>query len=275
MSVVNLNPPVTRRTVQAIRRMKSGAEAFVALTAYTAPIAQLADEVADVVLVGDSLGMVIYGMPNTLGVTLEMMVLHGRCVAEHTSRALVVIDMPFGTYQTSPSQAFENCARVIKETGAGAVKIEGGVEMAATVQFLVERGIPVMGHIGLRPQQVLAMGGYRVQGKDDDSYAALEKDALAIQEAGAFALVIEGTVEDVSARLTSKLSIPTIGIGASATCDGQILVTEDLLGATPGPKAKFVKTYANLHEDARKAIGQYARDVKARAFPGPAQVYGK
>jgi 3-methyl-2-oxobutanoate hydroxymethyltransferase len=262
-----------RRSVQSIRRMKGGSEAFVSLTAYTAPMAQLADGVADLVLVGDSLGMVIYGMPDTLSVTLEMMIAHGKCVAANTKKALCVVDMPFGSYQASPSQAFENSARVIKETGAQAVKLEGGAEMAATIEFLTQRGIPVLAHIGLRPQNVHAMGGYRVQGKDDDAATRLFQDARAVEAAGAFAVVVEGVVESVARELTKAISIPTIGIGASAACDGQIIVSEDMLGLTPGPKAKFVKMYANLHADAEKAMTQFAADVRARKFPAAENTY--
>ncbi|NDE89673.1 MAG: 3-methyl-2-oxobutanoate hydroxymethyltransferase [Alphaproteobacteria bacterium] len=267
--------PFLKLTVQDIRAAKNRTEPFLALTAYTAPIAQLADKHADVVLVGDSLGMVLYGMTDTLGVTLEMMMTHGRCVAQFCQRALCVVDMPFGTYQASHAQAFENCARLMKKTGAGAVKLEGGAEMASTIRFLVERGIPVMGHIGLRPQQVHVMGGYKVQGKTDDQIALLKKDAQAIEEAGAFAVVIEGTLEHVSREITQSITIPTIGIGASPACDAQILVTEDVLGLVPGAKAKFVKPYANLYQTADDAIQQLSADVKARRFPGPENLYIK
>lgn len=262
-----------RRSVQNIRRMKNGDAAFVALTAYTAPIAQLADDVADLVLVGDSLGMVLYGMPDTVGVTLEMMIAHGKCVAATTKKALCIVDMPFGSYQASPAQAFENAARIMKETGAQGVKLEGGAEMADTIAFLTQRGVPVLAHIGLLPQQVHAQGGYRVQGKDTEATERLLADARAIEKAGAFAVVVEGTVETVARQLTKEINIPTIGIGASAACDGQILVTEDLLGFTSQPKAKFVKGYATLFETARAALTQFAADVKSRSFPGPDNTY--
>lgn len=260
-------------TVSDIRVAKNRTQPFLALTAYTANIAQLTDGVADLVLVGDSLGMVLYGMPSTLPVSLDMMIAHGRCVAQHTKRALCVVDMPFGSYQASLAQAFENGARVLKETGAAAIKLEGGEEMAETIHFLSNRGIPVLAHIGLRPQNVSVMGGYRVQGKSDAQIDQLKRDAAAITEAGAFAVVLEGIVEEVAADLTRAIAIPTIGIGASSACDGQILVTEDLLGLTPGAKAKFVKPYANLYADAQSALQRFAADVKARQFPDAEHVY--
>jgi 3-methyl-2-oxobutanoate hydroxymethyltransferase len=235
----------------------------------------LADKYADLVLVGDSLGMVLYGMTNTLGVTLEMMMTHGRCVAQFCQRALCVVDMPFGTYQASPAQAFENASRVIKKTGAGAIKLEGGTEMAPTVRFLVERGVPVLGHIGLRPQQVHVMSGYKVQGKTEDQIEHLLQDAKAMEEAGAFALVVEGTIEHVSRAITQSITIPTIGIGASPACDAQILVTEDVLGLTLGAKAKFVKPYANLYADADHAIAALQADVKSHRFPDAEHLYIK
>lgn len=272
---MNIPTPHKKISAQDIRTMKGKPEAFVALTAYTAPIAMLANQHADLVLVGDSLGMVLYGMPTTLPVTLDMMLAHGTCVAQHCSRALCVVDMPFGSYQSSPAQAFENSARILKETGAGAIKLEGGREMAETVRFLVERGVPVLGHVGLRPQQVQTMGGYRVQGKTDEQVEALRDDARAIAEAGAFALVLEGMLEDVARDITALVSIPTIGIGASSACDGQILVTEDLLGLTPGAKAKFVKPYASLFEEAEDALSAFAADVRTRRFPGPENTYRK
>jgi 3-methyl-2-oxobutanoate hydroxymethyltransferase len=264
-----------RNSVQTIRGLKGKPEAFVALTSYTAPIARLADEVADLVLIGDSLGMVLYGMADTLGVTLDLMIPHAKAVMASTRRACVVFDMPFGTYQATPAQAFENAARVIKETGVQAVKIEGGAEMAETIAFLVQRGIPVLGHIGLRPQQVHVMGGYKVQGKDEAASQQLLADAKAVEAAGAFAMVIEGTMPQAANAITRDISIPTIGIGASAACDGQILVTEDLLGLTPPPRAKFVKTYASLHDESKTALGAFARDVKNRSFPSAENTYGQ
>lgn len=272
---IHTPPPLRKLTVQDIRAAKSRAEPFLALTAYTAPIAMLADKYADLVLVGDSLGMVLYGMRDTLGVTLEMMMTHGKCVAQHCQHALCVVDMPFGTYQASPAQAFENSARIMKKTGAGAIKLEGGAEMASTIRFLVERGIPVLGHIGLRPQQVHVMSGYKVQGKTEDQIEQLKADAKAVEEAGAFAVVVEGTLEHVSRAITESITIPTIGIGASPACDAQILVTEDVLGLTPGAKAKFVKPYAHLYMDAENAIAELQKDVHAHRFPGPENLYIK
>lgn len=265
--------PVRPTTVATIRAAKGRAEPLVALTASTAPIAQLANEVADLILVGDSLGMVLYGFKDTVPVTLDMMILHGRTVSAVANRALVVVDLPFATYQESREVAFRSAARVLKESGAAAVKLEGGVEMADTIAFLVERGIPVLAHIGLLPQSVNAMGGYKVQGKTAESAERVIADAAAVAKAGAFAVVVEGVAESVARRVTEAIAIPTIGIGASATCDGQILVTEDLLGLTPGKKAKFVKLYANLYGDAQGALARYAADVRSRAFPAPEQTY--
>lgn len=263
-----------RNSVQTLRGMKGKGEAFVALTAYTAPIARLADEVVELALVGDSLGMVLYGMNDTLGVTLDLMIPHARAVVAATRRALVVFDMPFGSYQASPAQAFENAVRVIRETGAQAVKIEGGRDMAETTAFLTARGVPVLGHIGLQPQQVNAMGGFRIQGKSAEASARLVDDARALEAAGAFALVVEGTLPEAAAAITAAVSIPTIGIGAGNECDGQILVTEDLLGLTPEPRAKFVKNYADMNGIAKEALAQFARDVKTRAFPSAEHCYG-
>ncbi len=270
---IHTQPSVKKLTTLDIRAAKNRAEPFLALTAYTAPIAQMADKHADIVLVGDSLGMVLYGMPDTLGVTLDMMITHGRCVAQFCQHALCVIDLPFGSYQASPAQAFETSARVMKETGAGAIKLEGGAEMASTIRFLVERGIPVMGHIGLRPQLVHVMGGYKVQGKTEPQSERLIQDAKAVEDAGAFAIVVEGTLEPVSRAITGSITIPTIGIGASPACDAQILVTEDVLGLTPGAKAKFVKPYATLYHDAEQALHALEADVKARRFPDPEHLY--
>jgi 3-methyl-2-oxobutanoate hydroxymethyltransferase len=270
-----LTEVIKKRTVQDIRGMKNAAEPFLALTAYTAPIARLADKVSDLVLVGDSLGMVLYGMDNTLSVTLDMMITHGKAVNKQCKKALCVIDMPFGSYQSSPSQAFENAARVLQETGATAVKLEGGAEMADTIHFLVQRGIPVVGHVGLRPQMVNTMGGYRVQGKTDATHDLLMKDARAVDQSGAFAMVVEGVVETSAREVTEAVSIPTIGIGASNVCDGQILVSEDALGLTPQPRAKFVKAYAEMHQQAEQALANLLEDVKARRFPGPQQMYVK
>ncbi len=264
-----------KRTVLDIRAAKGTGQPFLALTAYTAPIAQLADAVAELVVVGDSLGMVHYGMPSTLPVTLDMMIAHGAAVNRFCKKALCAVDLPFGSYQAAPAQAFASAARVLQETGAQAVKLEGGAEMAGTIHFLVARGVPVLGHIGLRPQLVNVTGGYRIQGKTPSAEEQLFADARAVEEAGAFAMVIEGTVEDVARALTQAAGIPTIGIGASAACDGQILVTEDVLGLTPGAKAKFVKPYAHFFAEGAKALSALAEDVRERRFPGPQQVYAR
>jgi len=214
---------------------------IVCLTAYTAPMARMLDPHVDLLLVGDSLGMVLYGFESTIPVTLDMMCLHGAAVMRGSHHALVVVDMPFGSYQESPSQAFHNAARVIKETGCQAVKLEGGRAMAPTVEFLVARGIPVMGHIGLMPQSVNTMGGYRARGRGDSEATAVMADAIAIAEAGAFSIVVEGVMEQLAEAITTRVTVPTIGIGASASCDGQVLVSEDILGLFAEFKPRFVK----------------------------------
>lgn len=254
-----------------IRAAKGGAP-LVSLTAYTTPMAQMMDPHCDFVLVGDSVGMVLHGLPSTLGVTLEMMILHGQAVARGLSTAMLVIDMPFGSYEESPAQAFANAARVMAETGAAAIKLEGGVHMAETIRFLVARGIPVMAHIGLTPQAINTLGGYKVQGRGDGR-AALLADADAVAEAGAFAVVLEKLPAGLADEITARLPIPTIGIGASAGCDGQILVVDDMLGLFTAFKAKFVKRYAHLGDDGAAAIAAYAADVRARRFPGPEHVF--
>ena len=264
-------PPARRITVPQVAARKGG-EPIVSLTSYHAHTARIVDRFADVILVGDSLGMVMHGMDSTIGVPLELMIIHGRAVVRGTSRALVVVDMPFGSYEESPAVAFRNAARVMKETGCGAVKLEGGERMAETIRFLVERGIPVMAHIGLTPQSSHVMGGFRTQGRDEESWPAHEADARAVAEAGAFAVVLEGMVEPLAARITGQVDIPTIGIGASATCDGQILVLEDMLGLSPRVP-KFVRVYGALGEAIEKAVADYAADVKARRFPGEDEVY--
>lgn len=268
---------VMRRTVTDVRARKSTVknttEPLVCLTAYTAPMAQWADEVCDIILVGDSLGMVLYGFDSTLPVTVDMMIAHGAAVVRASTQAMVVVDMPFGSYQQSPEHAFANASRIIKETGCAAVKLEGGAEMAQTIAFLVQRAIPVMAHIGLMPQSVNSAGGYRVAGKDDAAIAKLHDDARAVSEAGAFSVVIEGTVAGVAEDLTRAIPIPTIGIGASAACDGQILVSEDMLGLTNGHKAKFVKPYADCAPVIREALARYATEVKKRQFPAKENIY--
>ena len=262
-----------RLTSRDIVRRKGGLP-LVVLTAYTAPMARLLDPHVDILLVGDSLANVIYGMDTTIGVTLDMMIAHGRAVVRTSSHACVVIDMPFGSYQESPEQAFRNAARVMGETGASAIKLEGGVEMTPTIRFLVERGVPVMGHVGLRPQLVHTDGGYRAKGREEAEVEAIVADAKAVSEAGAFSIVIEATVEPLSRRLTAEVAVPTIGIGASAACDGQVLVIDDMLGLSGLRTAKFVKRYTQLSEQIEAAVKSYAEEVQARQFPGPEHVYG-
>jgi len=248
-----------------IRAMKGGAP-IVSLTAYTTPMARMMDRACDFVLVGDSVGMVVHGLPSTLGVTMEMMILHGQAVARGLQSAMMVIDMPFGSYEESPGQAFRNAARLMRETGAVAVKLEGGESMADTIAFLVARGVPVMAHVGLTPQSVNTIGGYKVQGRGAQG-ARLMADARAVSEAGAFSVVLEKVPSGMADRITAELPIPTIGIGAGAGCDGQILVVDDLLGLFTAFRPKFVKRYANLGEDGEAAIAAYAEEVRARAFP--------
>jgi 3-methyl-2-oxobutanoate hydroxymethyltransferase len=235
-------------------------------------MAQLMDAQCDMLLVGDSLGQVIYGLPSTVPVTLEMMAAHGAAVVRGSYHALVVIDMPFGSYESSPQQAFESAARLLKETGAAAVKLEGGAAMAPTVRFLNERGIPVIGHIGLTPQAINVLGGYGARGRSDAERAKLVGDAVAMDEAGAFAIVVEGVVEPIAVEITKAVQCPTIGIGASAECDGQVLVAEDMLGLFERT-ARFVKRYDDLSGRISAAVETYAAEVRSRAFPGPEQVY--
>ncbi|SCZ74144.1 ketopantoate hydroxymethyltransferase [Epibacterium ulvae] len=250
-----------------IRAMKGGAP-IVSLTAYTTPMAQIMDEHCDFVLVGDSVGMVMHGLTSTLAVTMEMMILHGQAVARGLRSAMMVIDMPFASYEEGPAQAFRNAARLMAETGAAAVKLEGGVEMAETIRFLVARGIPVMAHIGLTPQSVNTLGGYKVQGRDEAASRVLA-DAHAIADAGAFAVVLEKLPASLSDQITAEIAIPTIGIGASVGCDGQVLVVDDMLGFFTAFKPKFVKRYADLGTQAEAAIAEYAAEVRARSFPAP------
>jgi 3-methyl-2-oxobutanoate hydroxymethyltransferase len=253
--------------------VKGGAP-IVGLTAYTAPIANLLDPHVDFLLVGDSVGMVVYGFGSTLSVTVDMMIAHGAAVMRSSSRALVVVDMPFGSYQESREQAFRTAARILAETGCAAVKLEGGAEMADTVRFLAERGVPVMGHVGLMPQSVNAAGGFKVQGRDRQQAERVSADAAAIAGAGAFALVIEGTIEPVARAITEAVPIPTIGIGASPMCDGQILVIDDVLGLFTQFKPRFVQRYAELAPLITAAAEAYAEDVRARRFPGPQHCFG-
>lgn len=262
-----------RKTIPLIRQLK-GAGKLVALTAYTTPMARRLDPYVDMMLVGDSLGMVIYGLSSTLAVSLDMMIAHGAAVVRGSTQACVVVDLPFGSYQASPAQAFQAAARVLSETGAQAVKLEGGAEMAETVRFLCERGVPVVSHIGLMPQQVNAVGGYKAQGMQNDGSDKILHDALALEAAGAFALVVECTAEAVGKRVTDALSIPVIGIGASPACDGQILVTEDMLGLAGDFTPKFVKHYARLGQEIEQAVASYADEVRKGVFPAAEHCFG-
>jgi len=264
--------PEPDRVTSADIRARKGGEPIVALTAYHAHTAAILDGVVDFMLVGDTLGMVMHGLKTTLPVTLEMMILQGKAVMRGSRRALVVVDMPFGSYEESAAAAFRSAARVIKETGCGAIKLEGGRRMAETIRFLAERGIPVMGHVGLTPQSVNTMGGFKVQGRDTESAEAVLADAVAVAEAGAFAVVVEGVPEPLAGKITRAVAIPTIGIGASADCDGQILVLEDMLGLSPDVP-KFVKRYGSLAGHIAKAVADYAEDVRARRFPGKENTY--
>ncbi len=264
--------PKTAQSAADIRARK-GATPLVCLTAYTTPVARIADAHCDLVLVGDSVGMVLHGLPSTVPVTLEMMILHGQAVARGLTRALMVVDMPFGSYEESPGQALRNAARIMAETGAGAVKLEGGRHMADTIRFLVARGIPVMAHIGLTPQAINAIGGYTVQGRGEDA-ARIREDARAVAEAGAFSVVLEKVPAALADEITADIPIPTVGIGASAGCDGQVLVIDDMLGLFDAFKPKFVKRYAHLAAEAERAVRSYAAEVRARDFPAPEHVFG-
>ena len=253
---------------------RKGGDPIVVLTAYTAPTAKILDEHVDCLLVGDSLGMVVYGLDTTLGVTLDMMINHGAAVVRGSQHACVVVDMPFGSYQESPEQAYRNAARLMAETGCDAVKLEAGVALAPTVEFLTRRGLPVMGHVGLMPQSVNAYGGFRVQGKNTAAARQVIDDARAVADAGAFSMVVEGVMEQVAREITNVVPIPTIGIGASPECDGQVLVTEDLAGLFSDFTPKFVKRYADLGGELGRAAAAYAEDVRARRFPGAEHCFG-
>jgi 3-methyl-2-oxobutanoate hydroxymethyltransferase len=262
---------IKRLTAPDIRARKGGAP-IVCLTSYHAHTARILDQHCDVILVGDSLGMVMHGLETTIPVTLDMMILQGRAVMRGSQRALVVVDMPFGSYEASKEQAFHSAARVLKETHCGAIKLEGGRRMAETIAFLVERGVPVMAHIGMTPQAVNVLGSFRARGREETEWAAFEDDGRAVAEAGAFSVVIEAVAEPLAKLLTEQMPIPTIGIGASPACDGQILVLEDMLGLSP-QVPKFVKRYTDLGPSIGKAVEAYAADVRARTFPGPEHVY--
>jgi 3-methyl-2-oxobutanoate hydroxymethyltransferase len=267
-----VSAPMKRVTAPAVRKRKGKGEPIVVLTAYTVRMAQLLDPHCDILLVGDSLGQVIYGLPSTVPVTLDMMAAHGAAVVRGSYHSLVIVDMPFGSYEASPQQAFESASRLLKETGAAGVKMEGGAAMAETVRFLSERGIPVMGHVGLTPQAVNVLGGYGARGRTQEEAAKIIDDGRAIAEAGAFCLVVEGVVEPIAVELTRSIDCPTIGIGASSHCDGQVLVAEDMLGMferTP----RFVKRFEDMAGRISAAVETYAGEVRSRAFPGPEQTY--
>ena len=251
---------------------RKGGDPIVCLTAYAAPMAALLDEACDILLVGDSVGMVLHGMPNTIGVTLERMILHGQAVMRGARKALVVVDMPFGSYEGPPAQAYDNAVRILKETGAQAVKVESGPDVADTIAYLTRRGVPVMGHVGLKPQSVLMEGGFRARGRKPEEVSCVVAEAKAAAAAGAFSIVIEGVSEALAAEVTAAVAVPTIGIGASAGCDGQILVTEDMLGLfewTP----KFVRRYGDVRGEICRAVTAYAADVRSGAFPAVAETY--
>src|SRR5690606_9664794 len=262
-----------RLSPRAITALK-GERPIVSLTSYTTPMTRLLDPHCDLLLVGDSLGMVLYGMDSTLNVSMDMMIAHGQAVMRGAEHACVIVDLPFGSYEESKKQAFRNAARIMKETGCDGVKLEGGEEIADTVKFLVRRGIPVFGHVGLMPQQVNTVGGFRTLGRSDEEAKQIRRDAKAIADAGAFALVIEGTYEPLAREITETLAIPTIGIGASAACDGQILVCDDMLGLFQDFTPRFVKRFAMLAPQISDAAKAYAEEVKARNFPGAEHVMG-
>jgi 3-methyl-2-oxobutanoate hydroxymethyltransferase len=263
----------TRITVPDIRARKGG-EPIVCLTSISTQTSKLLDPHCDLLLVGDSLGMVFYGMDSTVGVTLEMMIAHGAAVTRGSERACIMVDLPFGSYQESPQQAFRNAARVMAETRCSGIKLEGGVEMAETIAFLTKRGIPVLGHVGLTPQYHNSIGGFRAQGRSDADAARVLADAEAVAEAGAFAVVVEATMEPLAREITKRVPIPTIGIGASPECDGQILVTEDVIGLFSDFTPRFVKRYADVGAVIAEAVESYAADVRARRFPTSEHCFG-
>lgn len=266
----DVSKPITVRDIG----QRKGGDPIVCLTAYSAPLARLLDPLVDLILVGDSLGMVLYGLETTLGVSVETMVAHGQAVVRGARRACVVVDLPFGSYQESPEQAFRTAARVLAETGCAAVKLEGGREMAETVGFLTSRGVPVLGHVGLMPQSVNTVGGFRAQGRDEAEAKRILEDAAAIAAAGAFALVVECTWEPLARTITEQVPVPTIGIGASPACDGQILVTEDILGLSGPRRPRFVKQYAALDQALSDAVASYGADVRTRRFPTAEHCFG-
>ena len=268
---MSIQSQTKRLTAVDIGKMK-GTVPIVALTAYHAHTARMVDGLADVILVGDSLGMVMHGLETTVPVTLDMMILQGHAVMRGSTKSLVVVDMPFGAYEESPQQAFRNCARVLKETHCGAIKLEGGAHMAETIRFMVDRGVPVMAHIGMTPQAINTLGSFRAQGRDEKEWGKFINDAKAVAQAGAFAVVVEAVAEPLAARITQEISVPTIGIGASSACDGQILVLEDMLGLSERVP-KFVKKYGSIGSQIKGAIEEYAAEVRARQFPAPEHTY--
>ena len=277
---MSIQSTIRRKTSADIRARKNG-EPIVMLTSYHAHTAALVDRYCDVILVGDSLGNVMHGFETTLPVTMEMMILQGHAVMRGSQHSLVVVDMPFGSYEASKEQAFNSAARILKETHCGAVKLEGGVRMAETIAFLAERGVPVMAHIGLTPQSINSLGSFRSQGQAEaqrlidgvNDPGPIQNDAIAVAQAGAFSVVVEAVAEPLARRITETITIPTIGIGASAACDGQVLVLEDMLGLS-ARVPKFVRRYGELGPMIEAAIQGYANDVRSRAFPGPEHVYG-
>jgi 3-methyl-2-oxobutanoate hydroxymethyltransferase len=269
MSATTISKALTPPDIQS----RKGGKPIVCLTAYTTPVARIVDRHCDLILVGDSVGMVLHGLPSTVGVSLDMMIMHGQAVTRATQSALVVVDLPFGSYEASVDQAFRSAARVMAETGCGAVKLEGGESMAETIRFLTRRGIPVMAHVGLTPQAVNTFGGYKVQGRGGSADRILD-DAKAVADAGAFSVVLEKVTEPLARTITEAVAIPTVGIGASVACDGQILVIEDVLGIFTDFRPKFVKRYAELGRDMEAAISAYAAEVRDRRFPGPEHVFG-
>jgi 3-methyl-2-oxobutanoate hydroxymethyltransferase len=268
---MSVQQPVRRITAPELRARK-GKEPIVSLTSYHAHTAALLDQYVDFILVGDSLGMVMHGLETTVPVTLDMMILQGHAVMRGSKRALVVVDMPFGSYEESKEQAFRSASRVLKETGCGAIKMEGGVKFAETIRFLSDRGVPVMGHVGMTPQSINTLGSFKALGREEKDWGPFLDDARAVADAGAFAMVVEAVAEPLARKITEKVPVPTIGIGASAACDGQILVLEDMLGLSP-QVPKFVKQYGQLAEGIESAVREYAREVRSRAFPGAANVY--
>jgi 3-methyl-2-oxobutanoate hydroxymethyltransferase len=268
---MSIQSDIKRLTAVDIRNRKGGVP-IVSLTAYHAHTARLVDQVADFILVGDSLGMVMHGFETTVPVTLDMMILQGHAVIRGSERALVVVDMPFGSYEESKEQAFRNASRIMKETMCGAIKLEGGRKMAETIRFLSDRGIPVMGHVGLTPQAINTLGSFKAQGRTEAEWQPIIDDAYAVAEAGAFAVVLEAIAEPLAARITREVPIPTIGIGASVECDGQILVLEDMLGLSPRVP-KFVKRFGTLADGIRKSVEDYAVEVRERKFPALEHTY--